>query len=257
MTASLSLHPIPAFKDNYIWCLSDGRQALVVDPGDSTVVTHWLVQQQLTLHTILITHHHADHTAGLNELQQKHAPQTFGPYEDIEGITHLLSGGEHFESFLREPIEVLAIPGHTRAHIGYYLPEQKLLFCGDTLFSAGCGRLFEGTAAQMHHSLSRLAALPDDTLICCTHEYTQSNLRFALVVEPNNAALKIRIAEVEQLRHDGLPSLPVTLGLEKTYNPFLRCHEPSVAEAIFRETGKNHLSTQAVFTELRLWKDRF
>lgn len=253
------MHPIalPAFRDNYLWCLVHEDHALVVDPGDAVVVEQWLADQQLTLSHILITHHHDDHIGGLNALLQRHKPMVYGPKEDIAGIAQLLDGGETLmlEGFGR--IEVMAIPGHTRAHIAYYLADAELLFCGDTLFSAGCGRLFEGTAAQMYQSLQDLAALPDSTQVCCTHEYTEANLRFAAVVEPDNSFRQQRSLEVAALRSEGKPSLPVLLAQERHYNPFLRCSSPSVIKRTSIEAGQALAAGLATFTALRAWKDRF
>ena len=252
-------HPValPAFQDNYLWCLVHENQALVVDPGDASIVEKWLEDRQLELACLLVTHHHADHVGGLSALVERHQPVVYGPNEDIAGIEHILLGGETLtlEGFGR--IDVMAIPGHTRAHIAYYLQESDLLFCGDTLFSAGCGRLFEGTAAQMYRSLQSLAALPDETRLCCTHEYTEANLRFAAVVEPGNACRQKRSDEVACLRAAGKPSLPVLLGRERLYNPFLRCTVPAVMQQVSLEAGQTLSAGLATFTALRAWKDRF
>jgi len=253
------MHPValPAFRDNYLWCLVHDNQALVVDPGDAAVVEQWLEDQQLELGYLLVTHHHADHIGGLSALIERHHPVVYGPDEDIAGLDHILRGGETLtlDGFGR--MDVLAIPGHTRAHIAYHLPESALLFCGDTLFSAGCGRLFEGTPAQMYRSLQRLAELPDETLVCCTHEYTEANLRFAAVVEPGNVSRQQRSDEVARLRAAGQPSLPVLLGQERLYNPFLRCAVPAVMQQVSMETGQALSAGLATFTALRAWKDRF
>lgn len=254
---SHELIALPAFTDNYIWALRSGDHVLVVDPGDPAVVAQWLSQNRLQLDAILITHHHADHTGGLLPLLNSHQAEAFGPDEHIEGLTRALSGGETLELGPFGKVTVLPVPGHTLGHIAYYLPEQDLLFAGDTLFSAGCGRLFEGTAEQMHASLHSLAALPENTRLCCAHEYTLSNLRFAAAVEPGNPAVTLRQHEVEALRRAGKPSLPVTLGQERSYNPFLRCHVPAVAQAA-RLQGNTPLDTEvSVFAALRAWKDGF
>lgn len=253
LAMSHELIPLPAFADNYIWAMVQDGRALVVDPGDPAVVTTWLRDHQLALETILVTHHHADHTGGLRELMQEAGVSSMGPDEDIAGLSRVLAGGEILELGRFGVAHVIPVPGHTRAHVAYYLPDSKLLFAGDTLFSAGCGRLFEGSPARMHESLQRLAALPDDTLLCCTHEYTLSNLRFAAAVEPDNEAVGHRRREVEDLLAQGLPSLPVRLEQERRYNPFLRCHLPAVARAVQLDGA----SAVEVFTALRAWKDRF
>lgn len=254
---TLQAIPLPAFHDNYIWCLVRDGQALVVDPGDARVVEDWLAAEKLTLHTLLITHHHPDHIGGLGALKERHQPVIFGPAEDIRGLDHVLAGGETLALPPFGPVRVLATPGHTRAHLSYHLPEANLLFCGDTLFSAGCGRLFEGTAAEMHQSLQTLAALPDTTQVCCSHEYTASNLRFARTVDADNPELQKREAEVSALRAAGRPSLPVSLGREKAVNPFLRSREPALVQAVSQETGHPVAPGLETFAALRAWKDRF
>jgi hydroxyacylglutathione hydrolase len=248
---------LPAFRDNYVWGLARDGHALVVDPGDATVVEAWLARQGLQLETVLVTHHHPDHTGGLAALIRSHHPQVCGPREDIPGITRLLDGGEVLTLPPFGEARVLAVPGHTRAHIAYHFAESALLFCGDTLFSAGCGRLFEGTAAQLHASLQELARLPDATRVCCAHEYTLANLRFAAAVEPDNPARTGREEAVHDLRARDLPSLPVTLGEERRYNPFLRCDEPAVIAAASRQAGRPLGAGLETLTALRAWKDRF
>ena len=245
---------IPAFKDNYIWLLVRDGRAAVVDPGDAAPVMARLEALQLRLETILITHHHADHQGGVGELVARWQPRVFGPAEEsITGCTDPLSGGEAID-VLGERVAVLAVGGHTRGHIAYYVPGA--LFCGDTLFGAGCGRLFEGTPAQMCASLDRLAALPDDTLVYCAHEYTEANLRFAVAVEPGNAALRARVARVAALRAAGRSSVPSTLGEEKASNPFLRCNEPAVIEAALAHAAVD-ASPVAVFAAIRSWRNNF
>ena len=245
---------IPAFKDNYIWLLVRDGRAAVVDPGDAAPVMARLEALQLRLETILITHHHADHQGGVAELVERWHPRVFGPAEEsITGCTDPLSGGETID-ILGERVAVLPVGGHTRGHIAYYVP--GVLFCGDTLFGAGCGRLFEGTPAQMSASLGRLAALPDDTLVYCAHEYTEANLRFALDVEPDNAALRARVERVAALRAAGRSSVPSTLGEEKATNPFLRCSEPAVIEAALARAAVD-TSQVAIFTAIRSWRNGF
>ena len=245
---------IPAFKDNYIWLLVRDGRAAVVDPGDAAPVMARLEALQLRLETILITHHHADHQGGVAELVERWHPRVFGPAEEsITGCTDPLSGGETID-VLGERVAVLPVDGHTLGHIAYYVPGA--VFCGDTLFGAGCGRLFEGTPAQMSASLGRLAALPDDTLVYCAHEYTEANLRFALAVEPDNAAVRERAERVAALRVKGLSSVPSALREEKATNPFLRCGGPAVFAA-----GLAHAAVDAekvaIFAAIRGWRNSF
>lgn len=255
----MSLHPValPAFRDNYIWALACEGLALVVDPGDAAVVTPWLEREGLRLAFILVTHHHADHTGGVATLKATHGARVLGPDEGIEHLDQVLAGGE---SLRLEPFgqaQVLAVPGHTLGHVAFHFPDHDLLFCGDTLFSAGCGRLFEGTPSQLHASLQALAALPDATQVCCAHEYTQSNLRFAAAVEPGNPAVAQRVQEVSRLRLEGLPTLPVQLGEERHYNPFLRCTAPEVVAAVSAHLGGALAPGEATLAALRAWKDVF
>lgn len=245
---------IPAFKDNYIWLLRRGHRAAVVDPGDAAPVMARLQAEGLQLEAILVTHHHADHQGGVAALA-KHWPATvFGPAdESIIACSRPLSGGERID-VLGQEFEVLLVPGHTSGHIAYRMPGA--VFCGDTLFGAGCGRLFEGTPAQMADSLARLAALPDDTLIYCAHEYTAANLAFAAAVEPDNPAIPRRLAAVAEKRQAGRPSVPSTLGEEKATNPFLRCAEPAVAAAARRRDPAAN-DAVGVFAAIRAWKNVF
>src|SRR5574343_1546198 len=200
---------IPAFKDNYIWLLTCGRRAFIVDPGDAAPVRSRLEADGLTLEGILITHHHADHQGGVAELAAKWPVKVYAPgNESITGRTRPLSGGECID-VLGQRVQVMAVPGHTLGHLAYYA--EGALFCGDTLFGAGCGRLFEGTAEQMSTSLDSIAALPDATRVYCAHEYTEMNLRFALAVEPDNLALQARARQVAALRAAGRSTVPLTL----------------------------------------------
>lgn len=261
---------MPAFADNYIWTLQVGTHAVVVDPGDARPVFDWLaLRPNLTLSAILVTHHHADHTGGVAQLREATGAAVYGPatesipepFEPCEGGQRVRVAGLTFE--------VLDVPGHTAGHIAYFLPAaqaqqaggsdaQPLLFCGDTLFSAGCGRLFEGTPAQMLASLDALAALPDATRVCCAHEYTLSNLRFASAVEPDNARLGQYMAWCEQQRAAGQATLPAQLQTERQINPFLRSREACVTRAV-----RSHASLPAdadevaVFAALRQWKNDF
>lgn len=256
----MPLIPIPAFSDNYIWMLHDGDRALVVDPGEARGVLDRLAELGLVLDTILITHHHADHTGGVAELRQATGARVFGPAHEIlpEPLVRL-SGGDSVRA-LGLPFDVIDVPGHTAGHIAYHCASvdgRGLLFCGDTLFSAGCGRLFEGTAAQMHESLGRLSGLPGDTRVCCTHEYTLSNLRFALAVEPDNTVLTEHQRHCEALRAAGEPTLPSSIDLERRINPFLRTTEAAVVAAARAHAAAGGTDPVSVFAALREWKNVF
>lgn len=258
------LGALPAFADNYIWSLAcpRGKRALVVDPGDPEPVRQWLAREQLALAAVLVTHHHADHTGGIAALRGP-GVTVYGPRgEDIDGVDIRLGDGDRIrpEGFELE-FRVLDVPGHTRGHIAYLgeaAGRPPLLFCGDTLFSAGCGRLFEGSPAQMHASLQRLAALPADTRVCCTHEYTLANLRFAAAVEPDNPDIAHFRAWATHRREQGLPTVPGTLARELRVNPFLRTSAGTVVEAAQRVDALTAAAGEAgVFTVLRRWKDGF
>ena len=247
---------IPAFKDNYIWLLRKGAAAVVVDPGDSAPVLDVLDRQGLALTAILITHHHADHQGGVAGLLARYPAVVFGPAdESITGLSRPLLGGETIKlPELGVEFAVIAVPGHTLGHLAYH--GAGCLFCGDTLFTAGCGRVFEGTMAQMLASLERLAALPDETSVYCAHEYTQANLLFALAADPGNCLLQQRASEVAAARAKGEATVPSTLTQEKATNPFLRCRDPAlVAAAQGRGAAEN--DPLAVFTALREWKNVF
>lgn len=258
----MNLLALPAFADNYIWMVHDDARAFVVDPGDAAPVAEALARRGLQLAGILVTHHHPDHVGGVNALRPLLAAsggRVFGPArERIPEPFVPLAGGDTVE-LLGLRFGVLDVPGHTAGHIAFVqqgAAGAPLLFCGDTLFSAGCGRLFEGTPAQMAASLAALAALPDDTQVCCTHEYTLSNLRFAAAVEPANDDIAAHARHCEALRAAGEPTLPSTLALERRINPFLRCHLPKVAQAARREGAAND-EPVAVLAALREWKNRF
>lgn len=259
----LTIDPIPAFQDNYIWCLHDGTTAWVVDPGDAEPVEKFLAARKLRLEGILITHHHPDHIGGVPQLVHRHSPrQVFGPRNPaIAGITHELIEGDQIE-LMGLSFAVIEVPGHTLDHIAYFAERAAeaatppLLFCGDTLFAAGCGRLFEGSPEQMHESLQKLAALPATTAIYCTHEYTLANLRFAQAVEPDNLALRTRTSSAEQLRHESQPTLPSTLQLELETNPFLRTSAATVRAAALTHGAIGSGNAQ-IFAALRNWKDHF
>ncbi len=282
----LKLIPVPAFADNYLWMLHDGTRALVVDPGDAAPVLRVLKDNALQLESILVTHHHADHTGGVDELREATGAKVYGPAtEKIPAPYEHLNEGDSITA-MGFKFRVIDVPGHTAGHIAYYMaptlstacdalpPEgagrarggpspdrsamndRPLLFCGDTLFSGGCGRLFEGTPAQMLDSLDKLAALPANTRVCCTHEYTLSNLRFALAVEPGNAELAAYNAECVKLREAGQPTLPTSIAQELKINPFLRTRLAPV------QTAARHFDASAhddisVFAAIRQWKNQF
>lgn len=259
----IQLRAVPAFRDNYIWLLHNDRQALVVDPGQASPVLSYLQAHDLELQALLITHHHADHVGGIPALKERYPQATvYGPAaETIPHCDHSLQGQESIQfPKLNLSFEVLSVPGHTAGHIAYfaYSPEQEpFVFCGDTLFSIGCGRLFEGTASQMLQSLSKLAALPANTLVCCAHEYTLSNIEWALAVDPDNTALKQYHEKVQALRQQDQPSVPSTMALELDANPFLRTRDPSVLKAANQYAGRHLEQPDEVFAVLREWKNNF
>jgi hydroxyacylglutathione hydrolase len=252
----LSLCPLPAFSDNYIWTLADDAgQAIVVDPGDAGPVLA-AMDAGLSPVAIFLTHHHPDHVGGAAEILARRSVPCYAPDDErITAATHRVREGDHVEvPELGCTFDVIEIPGHTRSHVAFHGAGR--VFCGDTLFSLGCGRMFEGTAAQMLGSLERLAALPADTEVCCGHEYTAANGRFAQAAEPANPARDARLQEVAALRADGLPSLPSSIGSERECNPFLRVDRPGVRAAL-RARGEDAEDRVARFGALRAWKDGF
>lgn len=256
----IRIDALPAFNDNYLWLLQDAasRRCAVVDPGDAAPVLAWLAEHpDWQLVDILVTHHHFDHVGGIETLKAATGARVLGPADEkIPGRDLGLSDDDSIE-VLGLTFRVMAVPGHTLGHIAYHQTDQRLLFCGDTLFAGGCGRLFEGTPQQMHRSLARLAALPGETLVYCTHEYTLSNLRFAQAVEPNNPHVVARLAEVSRWREAGRISLPSSIELERASNPFLRTAEPEVIRSAERRDDRRHDEPSAVFASLRAWKDQF
>ncbi len=249
---------ITAFKDNYIWLLHKDGKAIVVDPGDANPVLAVLLQQKLSLAAILITHHHQDHQGGVKTLLEHFKADVYAPkIEEIAACTHALNGDETlYLSAIDAHFQVINVKGHTRGHLAFYCAAQNVLFCGDALFSAGCGRVFEGTLLQMHRSLERLKALPNATQIYCAHEYTENNLRFAQTVNPQNLDLQKKAREVALLRAAEKPSVPFYLGEEKTTNPFLRCDVLEIKQAA-QKIEPNAQSPAEVFAVLREWKNKF
>lgn len=259
----MHLQALPAFNDNYIWLLDDGSgDTLIVDPGQSAPMFA-AAEEGMQPAGVLLTHHHHDHVGGVTELLARWPGLPVVAPDDprIEMATIRVTDGDRFTLGDRE-FETIAVPGHTTSHLAYFCADtgvagDSLLFSGDTLFSLGCGRLFEGSPAQMHQSLSRLASLPGATRVCCGHEYTLSNAAFARVVEPDNTALQRRIQEAQSMRDAAEPSLPSTINSEMACNPFLRCSEPAVVAAVQRRLGRVPNDAVEVFAELRQWKDGF
>ena len=259
----MKLIALPAFSDNYLWLWQQDQRAVVVDPGDAAPVLQALAKEGLKLDAILVTHHHADHVGGVRELHHATGAQVFGPArEDIPTPFVPVVHGDQLE-LLNQTVQVLDVPGHTAGHVAYFLADahtEPVLFCGDTLFSGGCGRIFEGTPKQMLDSLDLLASLPTHTRVCCAHEYTVSNLRFALTVEPGNTNLQIYMAYCQELRAKGLPTVPAQLGNELQINPFLRSRHPNVRQAVAQHAGLSALEQTdevTVFAALRKWKNDF
>ena len=257
----IQIDALPAFSDNYLWLLQDvtRRECAVVDPGDAEPVEQWLrAHPDWKLTDILVTHHHADHVGGVARLKAETGARVLGPAgEKIPGRDVALEDGDAVE-VLGLGFEIIHVPGHTLGHIAYFHEARKpLLFCGDTLFAGGCGRLFEGTPTQMHASLSRLAALPGQTQVYCAHEYTLSNLRFACAVEPENPEVRARFEEVSRWREQGKISLPSSIALERATNPFLRVSEISVKKMADERNGQEIRAPEEVFAAIRRWKDQF
>ena len=264
---SLAVAAVPAFNDNYLWLIHNGRYAAVVDPGDAGPILAALKANGLTLAAILLTHHHADHVGGVAELAERArsaefpAIAVYGPERErakIAGITQPVAEGERISlPHLPLALEVIEVPGHTLGHIAYYAADEGLLFCGDTLFAGGCGRLFEGTPAQMVDSLAKLANLPGDTRVYCAHEYTLSNLKFAAAVEPGNSDLTTRIQQEQAKRDRRVPTVPSTIALERQTNPFLRASEPAIVKSLQDAGRLQAFSEVESFAALREWKNAY
>lgn len=255
--ATYEVVPLRAFADNYIWTIRDAGFAAVVDPGDAQPVLDYLAREKLQLVAILNTHHHADHVGGNAALLRLTKVPVFGPHDErIPEVSERLADGERFTlPHFNIEMETLEIPGHTRSHIAFH--GDGLLFCGDTLFAAGCGRLFEGTPRQMHDSLTRLARLPDATRVYCGHEYTLSNLKFARAAEPDNRRLPELETRMQALRERGQPTLPSTIAQEKATNPFLRVAEPAIIASASGRAAKKLSDPVSVLAEIRDWKNNF
>ena len=253
----IQVTPICAFRDNYIWAIHDDKCAVIVDPGDAAPVLEFLRERKLELVTILITHHHNDHIGGNRDLLVRYPVPVYGPAgEAIDTLTTRLKENDTVTlPAFGLTFKVLDIPGHTAGHIAYV--GHGIVFCGDTLFACGCGRLFEGTPAQMHQSLSKLAALPGDTKVYCAHEYTLANIAFARAVEPDNAALIKREFAEREKRGRNIPTVPSTVAMELDTNPFMRSHVPAVLRAANDRTRTTHTTPAEVLATIRDWKNNF
>jgi hydroxyacylglutathione hydrolase len=255
----LEIDAIPAFQDNYFWLFraQGSRNAWIVDPGDAAPVEEALAARDLALAGILVTHHHSDHTGGVSQLSAGRGIPVIGPASArIEQVTRAVHESDRVDA-AGVTFEVLEVPGHTLDHIAFHCPEERVLFCGDTLFAGGCGRLFEGTALQMHRSLSKLSALPGSTRVYCAHEYTLANLTFAAAIEPDNSALAERLERVRAQRARREATVPSTIGVEQDTNPFLRVNADAVHRAAETHAGASLSSPAEVFAEVRRWKDGF
>ena len=253
----LSVEPIKAFTDNYIWLVSTNEGSIVIDPGESKNIQKLIDNKTIDLKGILITHHHYDHTNGLSELVKKNELEVYGPVNNIDGINHRLNDKDKI-SIIGIDFDVISIPGHTLDHIGFYSANANnpILFCGDTLFAGGCGRIFEGTYEQMFHALKKITKLPTNTNIYCGHEYTLSNLKFALEADDTNKELIEEFKKVENKINSNIPSLPTTLDKELKVNPFLRCDNINIQNKIIEKFNVSNNELE-VFTALRKWKDNF
>ena len=253
----LSVEPIKAFTDNYIWLVSTNEGSIVIDPGESKSIQKLIDNKTIDLKGILITHHHYDHTNGLSELVKKNELEVYGPVNNIDGINHRLNDKDKI-SIIGIDFDIISIPGHTLDHIGFYSANANnpILFCGDTLFAGGCGRIFEGTYEQMFNALKKITKLPTNTNIYCGHEYTLSNLKFALEADDTNKELIEEFKKVENKINSNIPSLPTTLDKELKVNPFLRCDNINIQNKIIEKFNVSDNELE-IFTALRKWKDNF
>ena len=254
----IKVEPIPAFSDNYIWLVTTNEGSIVIDPGDANPVIEYLSKNKdLTLNSILLTHHHYDHSGGIEDLRKRYDLKVFGPNNQIKSVDHRVVEGD--EILVNGLIfKIIEVPGHTLDHIAFYYEDDDnpILFCGDTLFAAGCGRVFEGTFDQMYESLLKLKKLPENTIVYSGHEYTTSNLMFASHVEPLNKNIRDSLSKVQELRSKNIPTLPTSIKEEKLINPFLRCDDESL-QIIMRKKFNTDLSELNIFSALREWKDNF
>ena len=253
----INIEPIKAFNDNYIWLATTNEGSIVIDPGEAHKTIKYLKENDLNLDAILITHHHFDHTGGIEDMLKFRNVDVYGPVNNIPSINKQLRDGDLF-SVIGIDFKIIEIPGHTLDHIAFFSENNgnPVLFCGDTLFSSGCGRVFEGTFEQMHKSILKLKSLPSNTKIYSGHEYTQSNLKFAMEVEPLNQKLISRYNDVQDLLNKGIPTLPTTLELELEVNPFLRCHTREVQNSVVKQFNTSNHEDE-IFKALRQWKDNF
>ena len=253
----LSIKPIKALSDNYIWLVTTNEGSIVIDPGESKQIIDLVKSNEIDLEGILITHHHYDHTNGIEEILKYKKVEVYGPKNNLNSITKRVKQNDVF-NLIGLKFEVIETPGHTLDHIAFYClkDEKSILFCGDTLFSGGCGRVFEGTYSQMYESLKKLSKLPEDTQIFCGHEYTSSNLQFACAVEPNNQFIKEYNEEIIEKTKNGVPPLPSSLKIEHMINPFIRCNEENLIDNINKKFGEVSSEIE-IFSTLRKWKDDF
>ena len=254
----IKVEPIPAFSDNYIWLVTTNEGSIVIDPGDANPVIEYLSKNKdLTLNSILLTHHHYDHSGGIEDLRKRYDLKVFGPNNQIKSVDHRVVEGD--EILVNGLIfKIIEVPGHTLDHIAFYNDDDDdpILFCGDTLFAAGCGRVFEGTFDQMYESLLKLKKLPENTIVYSGHEYTTANLMFASHVEPLNKNIRDSLSKVQELRSKNIPTLPTSIKEEKLINPFLRCDDKDL-QMIMRKKFNTDLSELNIFSALREWKDNF